>query len=169
MMSTAVQPRANFLERHAWKVLLGVSAIIGLFGIGDMVGGASALEQGETVFVQAVTGQSWAELKAASPDAAQLIDNIFRSNGGGLAMLAVLSAAICLTAFRRHERWAWLALWALPGWMALTAAFVYSGIRYPQFGVPVPVISGSILAAVCVLCLAGAYRPFFAKREEHSR
>ncbi len=144
-------------------MLLGVSAIIGLFGVGDMVGGGAALAEGETVFVYTVTGQSWAELKAASPDAAHLIDNIFRSSGGGLAMLGVLGAAVCLTAFRRRERWAWLALWALPGWLALTAAFVYSGIRYPQFGVPVPVISGSVLAAVCVVCLVGAYRPFFAQ------
>ena len=63
-----------FFERHAWKVLLGVSIVIGLFGVLDMIGGASDLQNGETVLMHSLTGMSWNEFKAASPAAGNLVD-----------------------------------------------------------------------------------------------
>lgn len=56
----------TFFERHAWKVLLGVSLLLGIFGVGDMVGGASDLQNGETVLMHSLTGMSWNELQAVS-------------------------------------------------------------------------------------------------------
>ena len=155
--------RSSFLERHAWKVLLGVSVILGLFGLMDLTGGAADLQNGETVLMHSLTNISWAEMQAADPAAANLINELFRSNGASLITASILSSAICLTAFRRRERWAWYALWALPAWMALVPLIVWTAVMYPQYGVPVPVISGSILAGLCALCLAGSYRAFFAR------
>lgn len=104
----------TFFDRHAWKVLLGVILIIGFFGVSDMVRRASVLQNGETVFMHSITGVSWNELQAVSPKVANLIDVKFRMDGAALTTIAPLSMAVCLTGFRRGERWAWYALWALP-------------------------------------------------------
>ena len=144
--------------------MLGVSLIVGFFGVGDMLSGASDLQNGETILMRSVTDMSWNELQAANPNAAHLIDTLFRTNGATLAMLAALSAAICLTGFRRGQRWAWYALWALPAWMALTVFFVFTAVKQPSYGTPVPVISGSVLFAMCAICLALSYRKFFKKQ-----
>ena len=151
----------TFFERHASVILLGVSVILGLFGVGDMLGGASDLQNGETVFMHSITGMSWNELQSASPTAARLIDVKFRMDGATLATLALLSLAVCLTGFRRGERWAWYALWALPLWMALTVFFLVMVDKQPGSGTPVPVISGSILFVICVSMLGLSYRKFF--------
>ena len=167
-MTTALPALANskpesFFERHAWKVLLGVSIVLGLFGLMDMGGGAADLQNGETVLMHSLTDMSWQEMQAASPDAAHMIDQKWRSDGATLFMVALLSGAICLTAFRRGERWAWYALWALPAWMALVAIILWTSIVYPQYGIPVPVISGSILGTLCALFLLGSYRAFLPR------
>lgn len=151
-------------ERHTWKVLLGVNLIVGFFGVGDMLGGASDLQNGETIMMHSLTDMSWNELQAASPNAAHLIDMKFRTDGATLAAFAVLSAAICLTGFRRGQRWAWYALWALPAWLALTIFFVSNAVKHPRYGTPVPVISGSVLFVVCATCLVLSYRKFFKQQ-----
>ena len=53
-----------FFERHAWKILLGVIGLTGLFGLSDMFGGTSDLQNGETVFMHSITGMSWNDLHA---------------------------------------------------------------------------------------------------------
>jgi hypothetical protein len=148
-------------ERFSWLALLGVSVIIGLFGVGDMLGGAADLQNGETVMMHSLTGLSWNELQAVSPGAANLIDLKFRTDGAALATLALLSAAICLTGWRRGERWAWYVLWAIPAWMALTALFTWSAVKHPEYGTPIPVISGAIFLVLWVTVLALSYRRFF--------
>ena len=165
-MTTELAGLANaktetFFERHAWKVLLGVSLVMGIFGVGDMLGGASDLQNGETVMMHSLTGTSWNELRAASPNAANLIYMKFRTDGASLATVALLSAAVCLTGFRRGERWAWYALWAIPVWIALTVLFVSNAVKQPGYGTPVPIISGSIFFVLCVTLLALSYRKFF--------
>ena len=159
--STKAEP---FFERHAWKVLLGVSLLVGFFGIGDMLGGAADLQNGETIMMHSLTDMSWNELQAANPNAAHLIDLKFRTDGAALFTIAMLSTAICLTGFRREQRWAWYALWALPAWMALTVFFVLTAVKQPHYGTPVPVISGSVLFAVCATFLALSYGKFFKRQ-----
>lgn len=59
MITTISSTRSKyetFFERHAWQVLLGLSMVIGLFGIDDMINGASDLQTGETVLMHSVTG-----------------------------------------------------------------------------------------------------------------
>jgi hypothetical protein len=149
------------VERHAWKVLLGVSLLIGYFGVGDMLGGASDLQTGETILMHSITGMSWNELQAASPKVANLIDVKFRMDGAALATIALLSMAICLMGLRRGERWAWYALWALPLWMMSTVVFLLMVDKQPGSGTPVPIISGSILTVIWVSMLGLSYRKFF--------
>ena len=153
----------TFFARNAWKILLGVIVMIGFFGIGDMFGGASDLQNGEKVYMTGVTGMTWNELKSTSPTVARLIDTIFRANGASLTTVALLSLAICLTAFRKGERWAWYALWALPLWMALTAFFIATVEKQPGAGTPVPVISGSVLFVISASMLLLSGPRFFRK------
>lgn len=47
--------------RHASKILLIVSLIIGFFGSDAMVGSASDLQNGETISMHSITGMSWNE------------------------------------------------------------------------------------------------------------
>jgi hypothetical protein len=49
----------TFFVRQAWKVLLGTCLLIGLFGVSDMVSGASDLQKGEKVLMHSLTGTSW--------------------------------------------------------------------------------------------------------------
>jgi hypothetical protein len=165
MTTTTVNLRSNraetFFSRHAWKILLGVIFMIGFFGISDLFGGASDLQSGEKVYMTGVTGMTWNDLKAASPTVARMIDTIFRTNGVTLATLALLSLAICLTGFRKGERWAWIALWALPFWMALTVFIIASVEKQPGAGTPVPVISGSILLVIFASTLLFSALRFF--------
>ena len=153
----------NFFARNAWKILLGVIILIGFFGIGDMFGGASDLQNGEKVYMTGVTGMTWDKLKATSPTVARMIDTIFRTNGATLATVALLSMAICLTAFRKGERWAWYVLWALPLWMALTAFFIATVEKQPGAGTPIPVISGSVLFVISTAMLLLSSPRFFWK------
>ncbi len=157
--------RQNRFERHGWKVLTGLSIIIGLFGISDMFGGASDLQAGEAVLMQSVTGTSWNALKAASPGAANLIDMHWRQGGASLFTIAVLMIVICLRGYRRGERWAWLALWMLPIWTALTDISIWMAVRDWSIGTPVPIISGSIVIVIAVVMLGLSAGVFFRTRE----
>ena len=71
----------SFLVRHAWKALLGISLLIGFFGVTDMVGGASDLQNGETVLMHSLTGTSWNDLKTKNPGAANLIEWKYKTDG----------------------------------------------------------------------------------------
>jgi membrane protein DedA with SNARE-associated domain len=74
----------TFFERHAWKVLLVLILFIGFFGISDMVGGASDLQNGETVYMNIITGISWNELQTVSPRVANLVDVKVRQDDAAL-------------------------------------------------------------------------------------
>jgi hypothetical protein len=167
-MTTTARPipaKADiFFDRHAWKVLLGVIVLIGFFGISDMFGGASDLQNGEKVYMTGVTGMTWIELKSTSPTVARMIDTIFRTNGASLTTVALLSLAICLSGFRKGERWAWVALWGLPLWMLLTVLFISTVEKQPGAGIPVPVISGSILFIISTSMLLLSSPRFFRKK-----
>lgn len=158
----------SFFDRHAWKILLGVILLLGLFGVGDMFNGASDLQNGEKVYMTGVTGMTWNDMQATSPNVARLIDTLFRTNGATLVTLALLFLVICLTGFRKGERWAWYTLWALPLWMILTAYFVASVEKQPGAGTPVPVISGSILSMITAAVLLLSSRRFFEKSHNRS-
>jgi hypothetical protein len=152
-----------FIDRHGWKILSGVISLIGLFGIGDMMNGAADPQDGEKVYMTGVTGMTWNELQAASPSVARLIDTIFRANGATLTSLALLSLAICQVPYRKGERWAWYALWALPMWMVLTAFFIATVEKKPGAGTPVPVISGSVLSVISASVLLLSSPKYFRK------
>jgi hypothetical protein len=150
----------RFVERHAWKVFAGLSLIVILFGIGDLLQGGETFRSGESVLFQAITGNTWDELVAADPAAARLIDQQVRSTGGILIVMGLLSLAVCVTALRRGERWAWYSMWIWPLWFLLIYATFWT--VQPDFGggVPVPLVSGTIFLVITVVTLALSYRRY---------
>jgi hypothetical protein len=146
--------------RRAWVVLLMLSAIVGLFGVSDMVMGTADLQNGETVLMHSLTGASWTELKAGCPGAANLIEWKMATGGATLAGMAIMSMSICLTGFRQGQRWAWYAMWALPIWLALMVLFTLGAVRYSGFGTPIPAISGTLFLVLCSATLGLSYRSF---------
>ena len=150
----------RFIERHAWKVFAILSVIVISFGVGDMLQGGETFRSGEAVLFQGVTGMTWDELSAADPGAARLIDQQVRSTGAVLLVLGLLSLTVCVTAFRRGERWAWFAMWTWPIWLVLV--YVVFWIVQPDLGsgIPVPLISGTILLVITVATLALSNRRY---------
>ena len=154
--------RETWFERNGWKIFTGISLVIALFGPGDMISGGSTFALGEGVLFNRLTGTTWDALRAADPGAAHLIDYQVRAGGAGLLMFGTFSLAICVTALRRGERWAWYAMWVWPLVVALIVAMLWSAMG-PGDGIPVPIISGSITIVISVLTLALSARKYLPR------
>jgi hypothetical protein len=103
-----------WLQRNAWWALVGLTVIVGLFGLSDVAGGISA----DPGIPPGITGKTVVELRAESAAAYRLLDFIARTGGLNLTVIGILMTAILLLPFRRGERWAWWAMWTLPAWAA---------------------------------------------------
>jgi hypothetical protein len=77
----------------------------------------------------------------------------------GLLMLVILAGP-----YRRGERWAWWAMWLLPIWaLSVPATFLVYGLAPGAPPAP-PLISGSIIGAICVVVLLVDRRRFDTRR-----
>ena len=152
----------TWFERNGWTIFSGISLIIALFGLGDVMGGGSTFASGEKVLFHRMSGTTWEALQAAQPGAAHMIDYQVRAGGAGLLLLGVVSLAICVTALRRGERWAWYAMCVWPFGFALIMAVLWGAAGLGN-GIPVPIISGSILIAISVLTLALSARRYLSR------
>ena len=150
-------------ERHAWKVFTGLSLIVVLFGVGDVLSGGLTFQTGEDVLFYSLSGTTWGELNAAAPGPANLINYQVRAGGVYLLMTGLLSLSITLTGLRRGDRWAWYAMWVWPLGIVLIDAQLLSSVRTLGSGIPVPVISGTIFIIVSVATLALSYRKYLRK------
>ena len=151
--------RESWFERNGWTIFTGISLITVLFGLGDMISGGSTFALGEEVLFHRLSGTTWDALQAADAGAANLIDYQVRASGVWLLMLGVFSLAICVTALRRGQRWAWYAMWVWPIGVALIVALLWSATG-PGEGIPIPIMSGSITIVISVLTLALSARKF---------
>jgi hypothetical protein len=155
--------RDTWFERNGWTIFTGISVVSALFGLGDMFSGGSTFASGEGVLFNRLTGTTWDALQAADPGAAKLIDYQVRAGGAGLLLVGIFSLAICVTALRRGERWAWYAMWVWPLGVALIVAVLWSATRGPGEGIPVPIISGSITIVISALTLALSARRYLRR------
>lgn len=62
----------TFFERHAWKVLLFFSVFMSLIGLPDLLAGGSFYAEGDEALLQGISGMTWEELAATSPNAAAI-------------------------------------------------------------------------------------------------
>ena len=152
-----------FFERHAWKVLLFFSLFMALIGLPDILIGGSFYQEAEGTSLGAITGMTWEQLEAASPNAAAMIDFKMRMGGVQYLFLGLFSMAITLTGFRRGERWAWYTLWLYPLFLGLHSLVILSAYKHPEAGIPVPLVSGPVVLVITALTLALSYRKFFPK------
>jgi hypothetical protein len=161
---TSVKPKTEtFFERHAWKVLLFFGFFMSLIGLPDLLAGGSFYNSGDVRLVQAITGMTWEQLEATSPNAAAMIDFKVRMGGLQYLFLGLFSMAIALTGFRRGERWAWYTMWLFPSFFTLHSLVIFRAYEHPEAGTPEPVFSGLAILAITVLTLALSYRKFFPK------
>ncbi len=92
-------------SRWAWVVILIAEVAILVWGLLVLV----EPEQLALGF-EGYTGQPWSELVAEQPSTAAFMLNVFRLLGAYNVAFALVAAAVCVTAFRRGEAWAWWTL-----------------------------------------------------------
>jgi hypothetical protein len=73
------------------------------------------------------TGSTWSALTASSPATADFITVIFRMYGIFNVVFGLTTIAICLTAFRNGERWAWWTL-LVSNTIAVGSAIVFDRV-----------------------------------------
>lgn len=141
-------------------ILLFVSAVIVLFGIGDIINGQDA----DPAIANAYIGIDWEQVKVETPDHARLIDLHTRAGGGHLIAMGVMSIVIILTGFRKGERWAWYLLWIWPLWTIFVFLLNFLSERQPGFPPPPPMLSSPVFFVILVLALGLSARRFFGQR-----
>lgn len=131
--------QGGFWRRHGWKVLLFLTTVIGLFGLGDILFGMDAERL-------PVTGFRWRR----SPPPASLLPGISMSwsksvvGGIHLIVASLLGGAMLLVPFRRGERCAWYTMWTFPAWSVAAVVSWLFVERQPGAPPPPPAISGSV-------------------------
>ena len=146
------------IRDRAWWYLVVVAAIIAIFGIGDMVGGA-AVDPGIAL---AVSGRDLAGLEAESRAAYRMFDFTTRTQGWNLLVIGVLMLAVLLVPYRAGRRWSWWAMWAVPVWCFGVAGLYLAYGLAPGQPLPPPLVSGPILGAIAVAVLLVDRRRFRA-------
>lgn len=148
--------QGGFWTRQSWKFLLILTAVIGLYGIVDVLGGLDAFR----FYAQAVAGLTPDEIRATNQPIATLIDAQVRAGGIQLVVIGLLWSAILLVPFRRGERWAWYASWTFPLWSVAAALSWLFVDRQPGEPPPPPAISGwvfFVLTAALLWASRGAF------------
>jgi hypothetical protein len=157
--------RSRIWRRHGWKVLLFLTSVIGLFGLGDIVFGADTERL-------PVTGLTLEEIRATSEPLARNIEVLEQVGGLHLIVMSLLWAVMLLIPFRRGERWAWYAMWTFPLWGVAVAVSWLFVERQPGAPLPPPAISGWLffgLTAALLWASRGAiHRPEDADTTERS-
>ena len=147
------------LRRRAWWYLVAFSVLIVLFGVGDVIGGIS-VDPGITL---GLSGLTLAELEAQSAIAYRVYDFTTRTQGAALAFYGALATAILLIPYRDGHRWAWWAMWSLPGWtLAVFGLYAMFGLA-PGTPPPPPMVSGPILGTLAVIVLLLDRQRFLAR------
>lgn len=139
----------NGLRRRAWWILAALIALLGMFGIGDILIGPTF----DPGIALGLTGRTHAEIQAESAAGYRLLDFYTRAGGVHLMVISMALAVILLIPYRAGARWAWWTMWLFPAWtvgvFALNAAFGVVEGQVP----PPPMISGPILGLVGAVAL----------------
>lgn len=147
----------NALQRYAWAVLLVVSAISLLIGLGDFI----LAGNGDPALIESMLGMTWEEVKATDASLVHLVDLLTRILGAWLIGFSILAAAISATAYRGGDKWAWYALWALPFTYLLIFAVFLTANKAPGAPTPPALFSAPGLFLLSALGLLLPIRRFF--------
>jgi len=145
---------ARIWEKYGWAWYLALGLLWLIVGI-SQVFAPDGLMDNEA---QLVTGMSFSDLEALSPETTQL----YRFTYGGLGMLKInwslLVIAITITGYRKGEKWAWYTLWLVPGILVGGALFNAS-----WFGGLNEALNFAPILTLSLLGLLLPYRNFFPK------
>lgn len=144
--------KRGFWRRNSWKFLLALVAVIGVFGVGDLVRGVDA----DPAIPLAVTGLTVDAMWETNEPLTTLVDLQVRAAGLHLIVLSLVWATIVLVPFRRGERWAWFTMLTFPAWALTVAVFYLFVDLQPDVPPPPPAISGWVFAALTSALLVGA-------------
>ena len=142
-------------------VLVAISVVLVLFGVGDILQGPDA----DPGITRAISGSDPGDVRAAEPTGFRLYDFAIRMGGLNLVIIGLLLIAILVGPYRADQRWAWTTMWLLPAWaLAVPAVYIAFGPAPGQAAAP-PMISGPIVAVVTGLSLLRDRRRFAGGRE----
>lgn len=145
--------------KYAWITLL-VLAILSLWiGLGDFFRAGS----GDPALTETILGTPWSELKVMSPRIVSLVDLLSMILGAWLTGFSILAITISAVPFRRGERWAWYALWALPLAYILVFVAVFTADRLPGSPTPPAIFSAPALFVLSSGALLLSVRHFFPR------
>ena len=149
----------EWVRRHAWQALLGMTALIAIIGLNPV---AQGIHEDPSVPL-AFAGRTADQLQSDNPQSFRLIDIQARFSGLDLIVIGLLMSAILVTGFRRNERWAWWAMWLLPLWGgAVPATIARTGLAEGQ-APPTPMFTGPAIAAVSTALLLISAPRFFGR------
>ncbi|CAN5827578.1 hypothetical protein BH23ACT4_BH23ACT4_14370 [soil metagenome] len=144
------------IRRHARKALVALVAVIGLFGISDLLLGLDA----DPAISVGVSGLTPDEIRETSEPVARLADLQVRAGALQLIALSCLWGVILLIPYRRGERWAWHTMWSFPAWsLSVSLSFLFVDL-HPDVPPPPPAISGWVFFGLSSLLLATSRRDF---------
>jgi hypothetical protein len=113
------------LAARAWVAILPAGAALLFGGLVQLT--ADRPVASGLLFVQGNMAVRWDALVALDPEAATAILGFQRMLAVFIIGFALLDLSVLLTAYRRGERWAWLAMWlnlaVLGGVVAVATAF----------------------------------------------
>jgi len=158
-MAATDRRTASPVERYAWTFFVFVGVVLVLFGLTDLGAGGATFGQGEAPTFDGITGTSWESIKS-SPVASQ-IDWMVRAQAIMMVIAGLLTGFISATAFRRGERWAWVAMALWPIAILALDLNLLLALRHTTQGIPPPLVSGSIVIVLSLFTLALTFRKAF--------
>ena len=106
-------------EKYAWVIFIALGVLWVVVGFVQAFFPDGLAETD----AQLITGMSWSELKALSPEATDLVRFLY----GGMGLLKMswsfFVLAVTLTGYRKGEKWAWYTLLLVPILLVSSALF----------------------------------------------
>ncbi|TMF24788.1 MAG: hypothetical protein E6I36_03050 [Chloroflexi bacterium] len=158
-MAATDRRTASPVGRYAWTFFVFVGAVLVLFGLTDLIAAGATFGQGEAPTFDGITGTSWESIKS-SPVASQ-IDWMVRGQAIMMMIAGLLTGFISATAFRRGERWAWVAMALWPIAILALDLNLLLALSHTTQGIPPPLVSGSIFIVLSLFTLALTFRKAF--------
>ena len=144
-----------------WWGLATMTALLTLFGIGDIAAGLDA----DPAIVASLIGLTTAELREQTAAGYRLADYLARSGGLVLAALGIVLTIIVAIPYRNGVAWSWAGMWLLPAWaLAVPVGFLLVG-TVPNQPPPPPMVSGPIFAVLAAAILLADRRAFVRSSE----
>jgi hypothetical protein len=142
----------------SWALLFTCGAMLGFVSLVWLLRGRMF----DRELYEKVGGLSWEFMKAFDAGVVRLVAALVRLAGGAGLIAAVFVMAVSATSYRRADRWAWYAMWALPFGLVLDIVILasYRALSPAVFAWDV-VMLGLSLGGLVI-----PYRAFFPEHDQ---